>query len=171
MFVTGMLPGSLFVPMQGRKQDHQVALTGSLATFAVGNKVQSADSGKGSLQLSNASLLVPPEMHVDLTQLLRLHCSRHRGMLGPVQGQQIRSHNRHNRTLRCSLLTAKFSPASWKRHLEGIYMRHQNLIVILIILICQYLLGDITECTTNRDSSRGIRLFPDGELFLSDGRI
>lgn len=54
----------LFVPMQAAKTRSSSRPHWFLTSLVVGNKVQSAGPGKGSLQLSNASLLVPPKMRI-----------------------------------------------------------------------------------------------------------
>lgn len=79
----------------------------SLTPPVAGNKVQSAGPGKGSLQLSNASLLVSPNTRISrcghgfFVTLQSVVTAR-----SSVQGQ-FDSRNRDYHTLRCSLFDDK----------------------------------------------------------------
>lgn len=82
----------------------------SLTPLVAGNNVQSAGPGKGSLQLSNASLLVSPNTRIGrcghdfFVTPQSVVTAR-----SPVQGQ-FDLHNQNYRTLRCSFLDDNTQP-------------------------------------------------------------
>lgn len=134
MFASGMLSVLLICsPCKRRKQDHQLMFSylwshWFLTPRLVGNKVQSAGPGKGSLQLSNASLLVSPRMRIGRFEHSLLGCTAvgDHGMLtrsGPTNS--IRTTGTIARCVVHSL-TAKFSPLFQKQHCESRCLRHQN---------------------------------------------